>query len=85
MVPILLNFVLVATMIGWVTTREVEEKPVLSDEEKEAEKARRAELKKKRAEAKEARKEREKARKKRKDAHEPDDEWDRALEETYKT
>ncbi|MFW9918690.1 MAG: hypothetical protein ACFFED_03770 [Candidatus Thorarchaeota archaeon] len=85
LLPILLVFVLVAMIIGWATAREVEEKPAMSKEEKEAENTRKTELKKKRADAKKARKEREMARKKRKDSSEPVDEWDRALEETYKT
>lgn len=85
LLPILLVFVLVAMIIGWVSTREVEEKPRKSKEELEAEKVRGAELKRKRAEAKKARKDREKARRKRKDLPESGDEWDKALEETYRT
>ncbi len=84
MLPILLAFVLVAMIIGWASSREVEEKPVLTKEEKEAEKARKAELKRRRAAARKARKEREKARKRAKMVSDSGDEWDKALEETYK-
>ena len=82
--PILFLLVLVAMIIGWVTTREIDEKPELTTEEKAKEKQRKAELKKKRAEAKKARKAREKVRKSRKSESETDDEWDKALEDTYR-
>jgi hypothetical protein len=82
--PILFLFVLVAMIIGWATTREVEEKPELTKEEKAKEKQRKADLKKKRDEAKKARKAREKARKSHEAESETGDEWDKALEDTYK-
>ncbi len=85
LLPILLLFVLVAMIIGWLTVREIEAKPKMTKEEKEAEKVRKAELKKKREAAKKARKERERARRKRKDMPESGDEWDKALEDTYKS
>jgi hypothetical protein len=83
MVPILLLFVLIAMIIGWTTSREVSEKPKLTKEEKKKEREQKRELARKRREAKKARQARERARRKRKATDDGDDEWDRALEETY--
>ena len=84
MVPILFLFVLIAMVIGWITAREVPDKPKLTREEKEKEKVRKKELARKRKEAKKARQARDRARRKRKGLDEVEDEWDRALEETYR-
>ena len=84
LVPVALLFPFAAMVISWLSQREVEDKPSMTKEEKDAEKARKDELARKRKEATKARRERAKARKKRKT---PDDagkdEWDKALEETY--
>jgi hypothetical protein len=84
LLPILLVFPLVAMVIGWLTNREVTEKVELAQEEKEAAAKRKKELDQKKRDAKKARKEREKARKKRKASAETEDEWDKALEDTFK-
>ena len=62
----------------------VVEKEKLTKEEKEAEKIRQKELARKRKEAEKARKARAKAKKKRKDDVVEVDEWDKALEDTFK-
>ncbi len=85
MVPILFLFVLIAMVIGWSTSREVPDKPKLTREEKEKEKVRKKELARKRKEAKKARRARERARRKRKILGDEEDEWDKALEETYRS
>ncbi len=84
LLPILLLFVLIAMGIVWTTTREIPEKPKHTKEEKEKEKDRKKELANKRKEAKKARRERERVRRKR-TADDGEDEWDKALEETYRT
>ncbi|MHA1576136.1 MAG: hypothetical protein ACTSU3_02125 [Candidatus Thorarchaeota archaeon] len=80
--PVILLFPLSAMIIGWSTQRERVVK--LSKAEKIEKKARKKELSKRKREAAKARKEREKARKKRKDSEDGDDEWDKALEDTFK-
>jgi hypothetical protein len=85
MVPILFLFVLIAMFIGWNTSREIEDKPKLTKEEKKKEREHKRELRRKRREAKKARQQRERARKKRKLSGDGEDEWDKALEETYRS
>ncbi len=84
MTPILFLFVLVAMIISWNTSREIEEKPDLTPEEKEKEKQRKKDLVLKRKAAKKARRERERAKKKRTSEGDGKDEWDKALDDTYK-
>jgi hypothetical protein len=82
--PILLLFPFTAMVISWFSKRTVIEKDTLTDEEREIEKERKRDLARRRKEAAKARKEREKARRKR-ISHEAEiDEWDRALEDTYR-
>ncbi len=84
LVPVALLFPFAAMVISWLSQREVEDKPKLTKEEKEAEKARKREIDRKRREAARARRERAKARRKRRFVDESEkDEWDKALEETY--
>ncbi|MGY5861794.1 MAG: hypothetical protein RTU09_05425 [Candidatus Thorarchaeota archaeon] len=83
LLPISLLFVFASLIIGWFSKREEKEVVELTKEEKEAIKKRREELKKKKKAAVKARRARKKAKKKRK-AEEGQDEWDRALEDTYK-
>ncbi len=85
MTPILFLFVLVAMIISWNASRDVVAKPELTSEEKEKMKQRKRELAEKRKAAKKARQEREKAKKKRTAEGDGKDEWDKALEDTYKT
>ncbi|MHA1949425.1 MAG: hypothetical protein ACW99G_04180 [Candidatus Thorarchaeota archaeon] len=84
LVPVVLLFPFAAMVISWFSKREVVEKEKLSKEEKEAEKERKKDLSRRKRETKKARKAREKARKKPKDDEAETDEWDKALEETYK-
>ncbi len=84
LVPVVLLFPFAAMVISWFSRREVVEKEKLTKEEQEAEKARKKELARKKKEAEEARKARARARKKRKSDEVEVDEWDRALEETFK-
>jgi hypothetical protein len=83
LVPIVLLFPFAAMVISWFSKREEEVK--LTKEEKEEMKRRKKELAQKKKEAARKRKEREKARKKMRDKPEEKDEWDKALEEAYKT
>ena len=83
LLPISLLFVFVSVIIGWFSQREEVEVVELTKEEKEAIKQRRAEMKKKKKAAVKSRRARKKAKKKRK-AEEEHDEWDKALEDTYK-
>jgi hypothetical protein len=83
LLPVSLLFVFVSVVIGWFSRREEVEVVELTNEEKEAIKKRRAELRKKKKVAVNARRARKKAKKKRK-AKEEHDEWDKALEDTYK-
>ncbi|MFW9793648.1 MAG: hypothetical protein ACFFEE_05070 [Candidatus Thorarchaeota archaeon] len=84
LVPVSLLFPFAAMIISWFSRREVVEKEKLTKEEKEAEKLRKKELDRKKKEAEKARRARAKARKKRKSDESGVDEWDRALEETFK-
>ncbi len=83
LLPVSLLLVFVSVVIGWFSQREEVEVVELTNEEKEAIKKRRAELRKKKKVAVNARRARKKAKKKRK-AKEEHDEWDKALEDTYK-
>ncbi|MHA2207797.1 MAG: hypothetical protein ACXABV_01380 [Candidatus Thorarchaeota archaeon] len=85
LVPIVLLFPFAAMVISWFSKREVLEEAKLTKAEKEAKKRRKKELDMKKKEAAKRRKEREKARKRMKGKPEEKDEWDKALEETYKT
>ncbi len=82
--PVVLLFPFVAMVITWFSKRAEVEKESLSKEEKESEKKRKKDLARKRKEAAEARKAREKSRRKRLSKESEADEWDKALEETYK-
>lgn len=82
--PVVLLFPFAAMVITWFSKRAEVEKESLTDEEKEKEKARKKELARKRSEAAKARKAREKARRKRTSSGTEIDEWDKALEETYR-
>ena len=85
LVPIVLLFPFAAMVISWFSKREILEEAKLTKEEKEAQKRRKKELDMKKKEAARRRKEREKARKRMKGKPEEKDEWDKALEDTYKT
>ncbi|MHA2385668.1 MAG: hypothetical protein ACXAEE_05615 [Candidatus Thorarchaeota archaeon] len=85
LVPIVLLFPFAAMVISWFSKREVLEEAKLTKDEKEAQKRRKKELAMKKKEAARRRKEREKARKRMKGKPEEKDEWDKALEDTYKT
>jgi hypothetical protein len=85
LVPIVLLFPFAAMVISWFSKREVLEEAKLTKDEKEAQKRRKKELEMKKKEAARRRKEREKARKRMKGKPEEKDEWDKALEDTYKT
>jgi len=85
MTPILFLFVLVAMLISWNASREIEDKPELTREEKEKIKQHKKELTLKRKAAKKARQERARVKKKRTAEGDGKDDWDRALEDTYKT
>jgi hypothetical protein len=84
LVPILLAFPFASMVITWFSRREVVETEELSKEEKEAERQRKREFARRKEEAARARKARAKARKKRKDEEVEVDEWDKALEESYR-
>ncbi|MFW9809451.1 MAG: hypothetical protein ACFFE6_08740 [Candidatus Thorarchaeota archaeon] len=84
LVPVVLLFPFTAMIISWFSRREVVEKEEMTKEEKEAVKLRKKELARKKREAEKARKARTKARKKRKGDESEVDEWDKALEETFK-
>jgi len=82
--PVVLLFPFAAMVITWFSKRAEVEKEELTNEEKEAEKERKKDLARRRKEAAKARKERERARKKRSRTETEVDEWDKALEETYR-
>jgi hypothetical protein len=84
LVPILLAFPFASMVITWFSRREVIETEELTKEEKEAERQRRKDLARRKKEAAKARKARARARKKRKGLETEVDEWDKALEETYR-
>jgi hypothetical protein len=85
LVPIVLLFPFAAMVISWFSKREALEDAELTKAEKEARKRRKKELDMKKKEAARRRKEREKARKRMKGKPEEKDEWDKVLEDTYKT
>jgi len=84
LVPVVGLFPFTAAVISWMSKREVVEKEAITKEEKEAAKKRKKDLARKRSEADKARRARAKARKKRKGDEPEVDEWDRALEDTFK-
>jgi hypothetical protein len=84
LVPIVGLFPFTAAVISWISRRETVEKEKLTKEEKEAIKKRKKDLARKRKETDKARKVRAKARKARKGEEVEVDEWDRALEDTFK-
>ena len=84
LVPIVGIFPFAAAVISWMSRREVVEKEKLTKEEKEAAKKRKTDLARKRREAEKARRARAKAKKKRKGVESEVDEWDKALEDTFK-
>ncbi|NHI83881.1 MAG: hypothetical protein EAX81_06240 [Candidatus Thorarchaeota archaeon] len=87
LVPIALLFPFAAMVITWFSKREVVEEPKLSKEEEEEQKRHKRRIEQLKKEAKEKRRAREKARKeaqKRREHGEEKDEWDKALEETYR-
>ena len=82
--PVVLLFPFAAMVITWFSKRAEVEKDELSSEERDAEKERKKDLARRRKEAAKARKERERARKKKSHTESEVDEWDKALEETYR-
>ena len=82
--PVVLLFPFTAMVITWFSKRAEVEKETLSKDEKEAEKKRKSDLSKRRKEAAKARRAREKSRRKRIGRETEVDEWDKALEETYR-
>jgi hypothetical protein len=84
LVPVVGLFPFTAAIISWMSRREVVEKEAITKEEKEAVKKRKKDLARKRSETDKARRARAKARKKRKGDEPEVDEWDRALEDTFK-
>ena len=82
--PVVLLFPFAAMVITWFSKRAEVEKDESTREEKEAEKERKKDLARRRKEAAKARKERERARKKKSRTETEVDEWDKALEETYR-
>ena len=83
--PVVLLFPFAAMVITWFSKRAEVEKESLTDEEKEIESERKKDLAQRRKEAAKARKAREKSRKKRVRTETESDEWDKALEETYRS
>ncbi|MHA1135138.1 MAG: hypothetical protein ACTSSE_01485 [Candidatus Thorarchaeota archaeon] len=82
--PVVLLFPFAAMVITWFSKRAEVEKESLTDEEKEIEKARKKDLARRRKEAAKARKAREKSQRKRASSDVEVDEWDKALEDTYR-
>jgi len=82
--PVVLLFPFAAMVITWFSKRAEVEKEELTSEEKEAAAQRKKDLARRRKEAARARKARERARKKRTRSETEVDEWDKALEETYR-
>jgi hypothetical protein len=83
--PIILLFPFSAMVVSWFSKRTEIEKDELTEEEKAQERERKKELSRRRKDASKARRARERARKKRKGDESEIDEWDKALEETYKS
>ncbi|NWF94963.1 MAG: hypothetical protein HXY34_02375 [Candidatus Thorarchaeota archaeon] len=84
LVPVVLMFPFTAMLISMLSNRNMEEKPKLTKEEKELERRRKKELAERKRAAARARRERERARRKKAAGAEEKDEWDRALEETFR-
>ena len=82
--PVVLLFPFAAMVISWFSKRTEIKKDTLTKEEKEIEKDRKKDLARRRKEASRARKAREKERRKRDRSEIEVDEWDKALEETYR-
>ena len=83
--PIVLLFPFIAMVISWFSKRAEVVKETMTKEDKELEKKRKKDLARRRKEAASARKERKKARSKRRSEPETEvDEWDKALEDTYR-
>ncbi len=82
--PIILLFPFIAMVISWFSKRTEIKKDVLTKEEEEIEKVRKKDLARRRKEAAKARKARGKAKRKRERSETEVDEWDKALEETYR-
>jgi hypothetical protein len=82
--PVVLLFPFAAMVITWFSKRAEVETESLTKDEKEGEKKRRKDLSRRRKEAAKARKAREKSRRKRSSGETEVDEWDKALEETYR-
>ncbi len=84
LVPVVLLFPFAAMVISWFSKREVLDEPKLTKDEKEELKLRKKELDDKKKQAARRRKERESVRRRMKGKPEEKDEWDKALEDTYK-
>jgi len=82
--PVVLLFPFTAMVITWFSKRAEVEKETLSKDEKEAEKKRKKDLARRRKDAAKARRARDKSRRKRVGKETEIDEWDKALEETYR-
>jgi hypothetical protein len=82
--PVVLLFPFAAMVITWFSKRAEVEKEELTSEEKEAESERKKDLAHRRKAAAKARKERKRARKKKSHAETEVDEWDKALDDTYR-
>ncbi|MHA2064953.1 MAG: hypothetical protein ACXABY_11315, partial [Candidatus Thorarchaeota archaeon] len=85
LVPVVLLFPFAAMVVSWFSKREILEEAKLTKAEKAVQKRRKQDLEMKKKEAARRRKERERARKRMKGKPEEKDEWDKALEDTYKT
>ena len=82
--PVVLLFPFVSMVITWFSKRAEVGKEELTSEEKEAERERKKDLARRRKEAAKARKARERARKEKARTETEVDEWDKALEDTYR-
>ena len=82
--PVVLLFPFAAMVITWFSKRAEVMKESLTKDEKDSEKKRKRDLSHRRKEAARARKAREKARRKRTRSETEVDEWDKALEDTYR-
>ncbi len=86
MVPVLLSFAFVAAIITWLSQDKTEETPKMTKEEKRTLRRRRKEIERKMREIERTRRERLKRWRKRKKKSETEgDEWDRALDDIYKS
>ncbi|TFG99765.1 hypothetical protein E4H12_01610 [Candidatus Thorarchaeota archaeon] len=82
--PLVLLFPFAAMVITWFSKRAEVEKDESTKEEDESKKARKKDLARRRKEAAKARKVRERSRRKRARSEVEVDEWDKALEDTYR-